>query len=229
MTRCHAVTQAAEGHSPNSCTTLPPAVSPKSNTSLQPWIERRACFHLQSVCAGLCNHTHTHSSAHGFMTTPPLESFLLTGHSLGPAPVGMLAVQTAQGSAQEGNMNTNSVISSHAACPACPWPSWPARDNMPCPWGCHWHQDLSFLVHPSLTLFLLHMNFQHMWGMNVPWATSPDSLLPYSDGGNHLGFGTLPCNKPSASNKTHCPPRRTKHLSLIFFIFFLPSLFPLTS
>lgn len=58
-----------------------------------------------------------------------------------------------------------------------------------------------------------------------PGQQDSDSLLPYSDGGNHLGFGTLPCNRPSASNKTHCPRRRTKHLSLIFFIFFFSQVY----
>lgn len=158
------------------------------------------------------------------MTTLPLESFLLPGHSSGPAPVGMLAVQTAQGSAEEGNTDTNSVISSHVACPACPWPSWPARDNMPCPQGCHWHQDPSVPVHPSLSHSFISAQISSTceeW--MCPGQQDSDSLLSYSDSGKHSGFGTLHCNRPSTSNKNPLPPKTEKNTCLLLsFYFFSP-------
>ena len=121
-----------------------------------------------------------------------------------------------------GNSFTDSISSSHMASPAQLLPSRSARDNASWPQQFHQHQDPSSPLHLSSLMcsFFSPPSSKTHEEQTCPEQQASGSLLPYLHGGKHAGFGTLPSNRPSASNKPLFPPRQSNHLSLIAFLFF---------
>lgn len=223
-----AVTQTTVGLSPTSCAVLLPTTIYEPQApyltaafATQPWMKRWTCFHIQSAFAVLCDHTHTQSSAPGYVTTLPFKiSSSQAQHCTSPSrDSGSL---NCTGASCGENTCTNSISNSHMASPAQLEPLWPARANAPWPQGFRWHQGPSSPMHPSSLMrsfFSPPISSTHDKQI-CPGLQASRSLQPCSDGRRHAGLGTLPSNRPSASNKLLFPRRQPNHLSLIVYLLF---------